>query len=361
MNKKFFYSKRFLIFFLIFLAAAGGLWYRFFYLTSPARSIERIVYAGQQQDTNTVQALVDIPAVSEQGYDGLSRHNFAKYNAKEFSDNPFIAFMKYSMKTAFLPSIERTLLSLAAPESEAQKGETKALTHQLWQFDPYFTFTEWRYKEVQHIETHDRQATVTVLLHNTWLDADVRLPLSMEQIDSFTWKVSGIADMELFLQDLDMGARSKLAAINRPIQTEIDHIVSVKSVSLPAVEEDPQHQNDHLIKEAPPLRLLKVPYELQLHTANTPIKSMYAVYELTDSTKKIVFSGSFVLHALPDKDGTLPSTAQFLLSPIFASHKALMETADFSSYTGSIHIQKLELKNGTILELEQNIPLPSSL
>lgn len=342
-----------------------GIWYRFFYLTSPARSIERIVTAVEKKDKATITALVDIPTIASTGYDGLAHHHFNKYNAHEFSTNPFLTFMNASLKNIYLPSINRTLISLLDTPTEEENRETVALTHQLWLFDPYFTFTTWQYKGVDSVETEQNTDRVTLLLHNTWLDCDVRLPLTMTRLDEYTWKVSDIADMELFLRDIDTGVKKKLAAINQPVQEEMNRLVTIDSVSLPSIDvdpkEDPKENTLSSKATAPVWKLLKIHAVLGLHTKDTPIAAIHVWYELRDKNNLLIFSGPFVIRDLPSDSTTFSTTNQFLLSPFFESHKTLMSIQDFSSYTSTLEIQRIERKDGQVLEKKVSIPVPKEL
>ena len=115
--------------------------------------------------------MVDIPSLCNDFYDGLAHHNLAKDNPDELVNNQFIAFINYTMKSNFVPTMESVITSTISGETDTPefKQQQQSLNAQIQYFNTIFTLQNWQFKSVAQTTIKDGQANVDITVYNSKL------------------------------------------------------------------------------------------------------------------------------------------------------------------------------------------------
>ncbi|MCF0153861.1 MAG: hypothetical protein HUJ82_11220 [Megasphaera sp.] len=308
--------------------------YQHLYMKTPDYAVSQVIRAVRDGDIETFSRHVDEEALSGQFFDALVSHT------SDSTDESFLLnIIRSPLRSSFVATADLYLdesLTGDTDNDEYQKT-TASLQRTLKSAGLSIPLAGW------HLDGADwsHGSTVKLYLYNDRLGATVPCTVTLEQTPSQTWRITGLADPEAFLNDLRDVMKKELAAYNKPVQQKIDAVMTVRDISSKIVTGQGR-------------TFLRLSYTPVFRKDRNAINTVKAVYTLRrDSDKAVLYTSPLRLSTSAEKR---THESQFLLNPLIPSQYSLIRSQALDGMTGELHITAITLKDGSEFALADALP-----
>lgn len=308
--------------------------YQHLYMKTPDYAVSQVIRAVRDGDIETFSRHVDEEALSGQFFDALVSHT------SDSTDDSFLLnIIRSPLRSSFVATADLYLdesLTGDTDNDEYQKT-TASLQRTLKSAGLSIPLAGW------HLDGADwsHGSTVKLYLYNDRLGATVPCTVTLEQTPSQTWRITGLADPEAFLNDLRDVMKKELAAYNKPVQQKIDAVMTVRDISSKIVTGQGR-------------TFLRLSYTPVFRKDRNAINTVKAVYTLRrDSDKAVLYTSPLRLSTSAEKR---THESQFLLNPLIPSQYSLIRSQALDGMTGELHITAITLKDGSEFALADALP-----
>lgn len=310
------------------------------YERTPDYSLRVVVTAMTTGDAETVAQYVDEDALTNELFDGIVQY-------------------------AGTPALTLSPLNVAWTPI---KADYISLSHQVWQSyvtgqagDPAYGATYqafqnrlrslhfpippegWQYERTHwSTQTSDSTADITIDLYNTTLQDTIPVTVSLERTGPKMWKIVGFAAPTNILDAIHNAYVKGLAKKNKPVQKQIDNIVTIQDVSAKLISNTATGQ-----------RLLRLQYTPEFHVDRQTISDIKGTYTLTrKSDQAVLYTADVRLSSAAEKTTYM---TQFLLNPFIPSQFQLSQLNTLDDTTSTLVVTSVRLQNGTEYALDTQL------
>ena len=190
---------------------------------------------------------------------------------------------------------------------------------------------------------HDGVATSTINFHNTVMNFDFEIEVTMQRISETEWRIIDAKGFEGYYLGIKRGLQMKLASLNAPIQDKIAETLIVKGFSAEMTEGDEYGFSKNL----------KISLEADF-LSDKPVEKIIGrvIIDGRDGNKGIT---PFAIEITDEKDGVQTFEINKILNPFVKQDSDVMKRGLKKS---SLHIEITEIDylDGTILKEYDKLP-----
>ncbi len=209
--------------------------YFFYWIKTPAYSLNIIRESVQKHDVVTFEKHVDLDSVYNKAFDDAIVA-MDKIEGKGTLSNPMAAGFLQMMKPAVVTAFKTKTLD-AVKGTDAASGDGSNADKITESLQKRANIEDAAIKNISTVSKENQEAVVSVVFHDNKLDKDFELKLKMTALDDGTWKVKEITNLTDYLVEEDKAEKAKLAELNKPIKEELEKAVTIQNGPL-TVESD---------------------------------------------------------------------------------------------------------------------------
>ena len=202
--------------------------YFLYWTKTPVYSINLIREAWQNHDTVTFQQRVDIDRLYNKAFDDYIKAQ-ETITGEKITDIPLAAGLLEMLKPAVVNKLKTETLNAiteqsAKVETDKQSDRQDQLAKNMQE---KANAKDNVVRDVSTVSQEGKAAIVAITLHNSKLDRDFKLNVTMNELDDGTWKLIEVANLTDFLIEVDKAEKEKLAELNKPIIEELNKSLQI--------------------------------------------------------------------------------------------------------------------------------------
>lgn len=333
----------------LFVCAILGICYYFFYwIKTPAYSINIIRESIQKHDVNTFEKHVDLDSLYNKGYDDMYVA-MSKITGEDFSSNPFLAGMVQMMKPPLVAEFKHKTLEFVKgndnSQTSNQSSQDDTQTAVINGMENKANIKNLDIRDVSTISQENDSAIIVLKVHSRNIGKDFDLKIKMNKLDDGKWKLKEITNLTEFIIETDKAEKEKLAEIDAPLKEQIYKVVETSLVK------GKKHVTDGLF----PSYSLNITYQLKNISGKNIIRATaYCLF--SDKQKNEI--ASYKINDFPNMSpgATAISANNIKLNEFDATDKKIIAT-DPSTLRLGIKVMSVEFDDGTKIERPTKLPI----
>ena len=226
----------------IVLCIIGVAGYFLYYKKTPTYSLNLIRESVEKHDWETFNAHVDSDSVLSGAFDAFldaSMEDEKGDDSIKQMATGFAKLFKPAIVSALKDDVKKLVETGASGNKEnggTDKQDAKVNTDGI---KKSADLDGVKFKGIAYTKKADNGiATVGVTLTDTQLGQDFTLDIDMRQLQDGTWQIIELSNLKDYLKAVEKARKEKLAALNQPIQEQINQVVDIKAATATIVPKD---------------------------------------------------------------------------------------------------------------------------
>lgn len=335
----------------LFICAALGICYYFFYwIKTPAYSINIIRESLQKHDVNTFEKHVDLDSLFNKGYDDMFVA-MGKITGEDYSSNPFLAGMVQMMKPSLVAEFKHKTLEFVKgndnSQTSNQSNKDDTQTAVINGMENKANIKNLDIRDVWAISQENDSAIVALKVHSRNIGKSFNLKIKMNKLDDGKWKLKEVTNLTEFIIETDKAEKEKLAEIDKPIKEQVYKALQIVGFT----------GQKHTTGDYFPSYSLNISYSLK-NISDKNITRATAYCNFIDKQGNIIKAYPLNDFLNIAKDSTVSSTTVIKLNEFDGPDKKIIDT-DPSEIMTRIKVMSIEFVDGSKIERPTRLPAPT--
>jgi hypothetical protein len=336
------------------------LFYFFYWVKTPAYSLNIIRKSIANHDLIKFEQHVDLKSLYERAYDDLVKQALGGNES-----SPLIMGMVTAMKGAAVDAtVNQTKRYVETGNFEQnnnttankQQGLAAAGENAAKNLNDRTDAQGMEFKGIESTQKDGKIAVVTAKLYNRRVQKDFLLKIKMRELDTGEWQVVELSNLAEFVDDIEKATSEKLAELNKPIQEKMGKFFKPTGV----VTAQLINTNNYF-----PIWHIRFGIEFLLPDNSNQVHEMRGTFNVLDEKNKKVLGFNAVFPNVerlytrsdysPEKKRTVDWMMEHSLNQFLPDEKGIIEKG-IQAYKVTFVMTSLTMKDGTVFKTLRELP-----